>query len=89
MMNATMEPKKGKKEPDFTEHGVFGLDAHNELWALAWWSRQCTTDVGIAAFINLVRTWKPVKWFNEGGLIDKAIEKIVAALELQEAVKDH
>lgn len=70
---ATMEPKKGKKEPDFTEHGVWGLDVHNELWAVDWWSRQCETDKSIAAFINLVRRWKPVRWFNEGGLIDKAI----------------
>lgn len=70
---ATMEPRAGKKEPDFTEHSVWGLDHKNELWALAWWSRQCTTDVGIAAMINLIRTWKPVRWFDEGGLIDKAI----------------
>jgi predicted phage terminase large subunit-like protein len=70
---ATMEPKKGKKEPDFTEHGVFGLDAHSELWALDWWYRQCETDKSIAAFITLVRKWKPTKWFNEGGIIDKAI----------------
>lgn len=70
---ATMEPKKGKREPDFTEHGVFGLDAHSELWALAWWYRQCETDKSIAAFINLVKVWKPTKWFNEGGVIDKAI----------------
>ena len=70
---ATMEPRAGKKEPDFTEHGVFGLSHTAELWALAWWYKQCETDKGIAAFINLVRTWKPIKWFNEGGLIDKAI----------------
>lgn len=70
---ATMEPKKGKKEPDFTEHGVFGIDHRGELWALAWWYRQCETDKSIAAFINLVRAWKPAAWFNEGGLIDKAI----------------
>ena len=70
---ATMEPKKGKKEPDFTEHSVWGLDANAELWALAWWYKQCQTDKGITAFINLVRYWKPIKWFNEGGLIDKAI----------------
>jgi predicted phage terminase large subunit-like protein len=70
---ATMEPRAGKKEPDFTEHGVFGLSAKSELWALDWWYRQGETDKSIAAWINLVRKWKPIKWFDEGGLIDKAI----------------
>jgi predicted phage terminase large subunit-like protein len=70
---ATMEPRAGKREPDFTEHGIFGLDHKTELWALDWWSRQCETDKAIAAFITMVRRWRPIKWFNEGGLIDKAI----------------
>lgn len=70
---ATMEPKAGRKEPDFTEHGVWGIDRKGELWAIDWWFRQCETDVGIAAWIKLVAQWKPIYWFDEGGLIDKAI----------------
>lgn len=70
---ATMEPRHGKKEPDFSEHGVWGVDSIGDLWAVDWWSKQCETDVAIAAFIKLVALWKPVRWANEGGLIDKAI----------------
>lgn len=70
---AVMEPRHGKKEPDFSEHGVWGVDKIGDLWAIDWWSRQCETDIAIAAFIKLVALWKPVKWANEGGLIDKAI----------------
>jgi predicted phage terminase large subunit-like protein len=70
---ATMTPRAGKKEPDFTEHGVWGVDRIGDLWAIDWWSRQCETDVGIDAFIKLVGIWKPILWANEGGLIDKAI----------------
>lgn len=70
---ATMEPEKGKKEPDFTEHGVWGLDAIGDLWALDWWFDQVETDVGINEWMKLVRIWKPVKWWAEGSLIDKAI----------------
>lgn len=70
---ATMEAKAGKKEPDFTEHGVWGLDKSGDLWAIDWWFKQCETDVGIDAFIKQIGLWKPIKWFNEGGLIDKAI----------------
>ena len=70
---ATMEIQHGKKEPDFTEHGVVGVDQLGDLWFTDWWYKQCETDVGIAQFIRLVATYKPIKWANEGGLIDKAI----------------
>jgi predicted phage terminase large subunit-like protein len=70
---ATMEPDYTKREPDFTEHGVWGIDAIGELWAVDWWSGQVETDKGIAAFVNFVVQYKPIKWWNEGGLIDKAI----------------
>ncbi len=70
---ATMEVQQGKKEPDFTEHGVWGVDSIGDLWAVDWWFKQCETDVGIAQFIRLVSLYKPIMWANEGGLIDKAI----------------
>lgn len=70
---ATMEPKKGKKEPDFTEHGVWGIDTIGDLWAVDWWFGQKETDKSIAAWIQLIKRWKPIKWWDEGGLIDKAI----------------
>jgi phage terminase large subunit-like protein len=70
---ATMEPRKGRKEPDYSEHGVWGIDKIGDLWAIDWWSKQCETDISIAAFIRLIAIWKPALWGNEGGLIDKAI----------------
>jgi predicted phage terminase large subunit-like protein len=70
---ATMEIEQGKREPDFTEHGVWGMDSIGDLWAVDWWYKQCETDIGIKAFIRLLGLWKPRKWWNEGGLIDKAI----------------
>lgn len=70
---ATMEPKAGKKEPDFTEHGVVGMSARGDLWFLDWWYGQKETDKSITQFLRLVGIWKPQRWWNEGGLIDKAI----------------
>lgn len=70
---ATLEPQKGKSEPDFTEHGVWGLDSRGWLFALDWWSRQAETDKGTAQFIRLVKKWKPIRWWHEGGTIDKAL----------------
>jgi predicted phage terminase large subunit-like protein len=68
-----MAPRHGKKEPDFTEHFVMGLDRKGDMWLVDNWSGQVETDKGIAEFIRLVGIWKPIRWFNEGGLIDKAI----------------
>lgn len=70
---ATMEVEHGKKEPDFTEHGVIGVDHLGDWWFVDWWFKQCETDVGIRNFIRLIGYWKPIRWWNEGGLIDKAI----------------
>lgn len=70
---ATMEPKKGKRDPDFTEHGVVGMDQIGDLWFVDWWFGQKETDVGIDRFILLAKKWKPRAWWHEDGTIDKAI----------------
>jgi predicted phage terminase large subunit-like protein len=70
---ATMAPVRGKKEPDFTEHGIWGMDHLGDLWAVDWWFGQVETDVGINAFVRLMSQYKPIRWWHEGGLIDKAI----------------
>jgi predicted phage terminase large subunit-like protein len=70
---ATMEIEHGKKEPDFTENGIVGVDHIGDWWFTDWFYKQCETDVGIRNFIRLVGFWKPIRWWNEGGIIDKAI----------------
>lgn len=80
---ATMEPRKGKKEPDFTEHGVFGLDSNHHLWAMDWWYGQYETDKSIQAFIKLLIAHRPSMWWNEGGVIDKAIGPAVRSAMIQ------
>jgi len=74
---ATMEPKKGKKEPDFTEHGIWGVCPQNNLYALDWWFKQAETDVGLRAFIGYIKRYKPAHWWNEGSLIEKSIAPYV------------
>jgi predicted phage terminase large subunit-like protein len=69
---ATMEAKAGR-DPDFSEHGVVGIDSTGDLWFIDWWSGQTETDKSIAAWIRLVAMHKPVRWWDEGGVIDKAI----------------
>jgi predicted phage terminase large subunit-like protein len=60
-------------DPDFTEHGVWGGDVAGNVFLLAGWSGQEQTDVSIAAYIGLVRQFRPAIWTGEAGVIEKAI----------------
>lgn len=62
-----------RNSPDFTEHGVFGIDEEGDIWVLDWWSGQVTTDKSVAAACGLIKTWKPILWFGESGVIESAI----------------
>ncbi len=71
------------KGGDFTEHGLWGLCSDTKLWLLEGWSGQVETDVGIAAFLDLVEKYQGhpehemVQWINEGGVIDKAVRPLI------------
>ncbi len=62
---------------DFTELGVFGVDPSGDLWEVDWWSKQANTAVTAEETINLIRKWKIPMWFNEGGVIDKAMSSLI------------
>lgn len=62
--------------PDFTEHGVFGLDDAGNLWIRDWWFGQEAPDKTLNVQCDLIREWKPVEWFDEGGTIRRAVEPL-------------
>lgn len=59
---------------DFTEHGVFGVDANDDIYILDWWYDQTTADKWIDSLLDLVKIWQPFFWCGEGGVIRRAIE---------------
>jgi predicted phage terminase large subunit-like protein len=66
--------QKGDNDPDFTEHGVTGVDENGELWLRDWWSGREATDVTIDAKLTLAHQWHTLAWYGEKGVIEKAIE---------------
>lgn len=58
---------------DFTEHGVVGLDADDNIYIVDWWRKQAASDEWIEAFCDLVAKWKPLKWAGETGQIEKSV----------------
>lgn len=64
---------------DFTEHGIWGLDHEDGLWAVDWWYEQCDTGRGVNQMLELVARHNIHLGFHEGGVIDKAIAALVTA----------
>lgn len=59
---------------DYTVHRIWGLDADGLIHRVAGWRGQTTSDVWIEEKLNLIARYKPLAWFGEGGVIQKAIE---------------
>lgn len=59
---------------DWTEHGVFGIDADDNIWVLSWWFGQTASDVWIDKLLDLVLRYQPLCWFGEAGVIRRAVE---------------
>ena len=68
---------------DYTAHGVFGLDAAQNLYLLDWWRGQTSADVWIEAFCDLIGKHQPMCWFGESGPIRRAVEPFMKARMLE------
>lgn len=62
---------------DYTVHTVWGVDASGAVYRVAQWKGQATSDVWIEQKLDLIARYKPLAWFGEGGVIQKAIEPML------------
>jgi hypothetical protein len=62
---------------DYTVHRVWGIDAGGNIYRVDGWRGQATSDVWIEQKLNLIAKHKPLAWFGEGGVIQKAIEPML------------
>jgi hypothetical protein len=62
---------------DFTELGVFGKDINGVMWETDWWHKQCDTGKGAEETLNMISRHRIPMWFNEGGVIDKAMKPLL------------
>lgn len=62
---------------DYTVHRVWGVDAEGDLYRLDGWRGQTTADVWIDRKLDLIQQWKPLAWFGESGVIQKAVEPML------------
>ena len=59
---------------DYTVHTVWGIDASGAIYRVDQWKGQTTSDVWIEQKLDLIAKWKPMAWFGEAGVIQKAVE---------------
>jgi predicted phage terminase large subunit-like protein len=71
---------------DFTVHRVWGIDAAGALYRVDGWRGQATSDVWIERKLDLIAQYKPLAWFGEGGVIQKAIEPMLRRRMLERKV---
>lgn len=64
-------------DPDYSEHGVFGVDHAGHVYVLDWWHGRTTVDVTCEAMLDLAETWKPRGWYNETGVIRRAVDPLL------------
>lgn len=62
---------------DWTVHRVWGVDSEGVIYRLDGWRGQTSSDRWIEAKIDLIARHKPMAWFGEGGVIQKAVEPML------------
>lgn len=62
---------------DFTVHRIWGIAPNGDLHRIAGWRGQTASDVWIERKLDLIRDYKPLAWFGEGGVIQKAVEPML------------
>lgn len=62
---------------DYTVHRIWGIDASGAIYRVDGWRGQATSDVWIEKKLDLIAKHKPLCWFGEGGVIQKAVEPML------------
>lgn len=76
----------GASDPDYTVHMVWGVDEEWNVYLLDMWRGRETSDRWVREWIRLVRKWKPIRAFEEGGQIIKGIGPFLVRMMQDEQV---
>ena len=71
---------------DYTVHRIWGIGPDGTIYRVDGWRGQTTSDVWIEEKLNLIAKYKPLCWFGEGGVIQKAIEPMLKRRMLERSI---
>ncbi len=79
--------KSASNDPDWTEHGVFGMDPEGDLYAVDWWFDRVTLDKSVDAEITLAKRWRVSHWWGARGKDENAVAPMRNRLQRERAKK--
>lgn len=62
---------------DYTVHRVWGVAPNGDIYRIDGWRGQTSADEWIEQKLNLIQRYKPISWFGEAGVIQKAIQPML------------
>ena len=62
---------------DYTVLTIWGIDQNGDVYRVDQWRGQTASDEWIEAQLDLVAKYKPLAFFGEGGVIQKAVEPML------------
>jgi predicted phage terminase large subunit-like protein len=62
---------------DYTVLTIWGIGPNGDIYRAAQWKGQTASDEWIEAQLDLVKRYKPLAFFGEGGVIQKAVEPML------------
>lgn len=62
---------------DYTVLTMWGIDGNGDVYRVNQWKGQTASDEWIERELDLIVKYKPLCWFGEGGVIQKAIEPML------------
>lgn len=68
---------QAEANPDWTEHGLWGLSPTGELYAIDWWSGQEDPSEWIDGWIGLLAQYRPRAAFEEKGAILRSLDSSI------------
>lgn len=65
------------RDPDWTEHAVYGFGSDRLLYVLNWWSGRTESDRWVEALLDAFERYRPLCWFTTKGVIQRAVNPIL------------
>lgn len=62
---------------DYTVHRIWGIDRDRNIYRVDGWRGQTASDAWIDHKLDLMARYKPLFWYGEAGVIQKAIEPML------------
>ena len=75
---------------DYTVHLVVGIDPSERMWLLDLWRKaDFASDKWIPPLLDMMLRWKPIRWAEESGQIEKSVGPFLLKEQMRRRVYCH